>query len=95
MSGGISLATIASIATIAAGAAGIASSAGLFGGSKPKTPQPITAPPPPTVNQASQQADEQQAVASRKGALANLLTPSGTYGQQTQSNTSLKTVLGG
>lgn len=84
------------IGAIAGGISAISSIKSMFGGS-PKTPSPITPPTNavPTVNQAAQQADQNSQSAARKGALANLLSPSGTGQQLTAGNTSLRSVLGG
>lgn len=91
MSGGISATTV--IAAIGAAATAASSLSSMMAG-KPKTPSPVAAPVAPTINDAQQQADQQNATNQRQGALANLLQPTG--GQaQSSPNMSLRNVLGG
>jgi len=58
-----------------------------------QAPQPVTPPPAPTINQAEAVTQEEEQGNQSKGALANLLAPSGGF-NFFPSNASLKNLLG-
>lgn len=58
-----------------------------------QAPQPVTPPPAPTINQAQAVTQEEEQGSQSKGALANLLAPSGGF-NFFPSNASLKNLLG-
>lgn len=90
------LATLGRIAPALSAAASLGS-AGLTATEalqKPPTiPDPAAVPPVPTINQAESRANDDQSKNSARGALANLLQPSGSN-FLSQTNTSLKQLLG-
>lgn len=84
----------AALPFITAGIGAIGALTGIMGATKkaPSTPEPTAAPAAPTVTDAQQEADQESITSQRKGALANLLQPTGA---QTSTNTSLRSFLGG